>query len=162
MAKASDCNEHVLRGGWSHLPAACKRLLQGSIPALRRQSFRKGASEAKCTHDSARNPPTNKAPRGRSGVAGSLSVRLETTRKWPGDAEAGARHVLPATVALRNTLLTYYLTQRVQGVICHDHEPARPWSMAAIRATSDGCVWAGSLACKPHFVLQGTGRRRRK
>ena len=65
-------------------------------------------------------------------------------------------------------------------MICHDHEPARPWSMAAIRATgpqraqvacaaahsiemsSDGCVWAGSLACKPHFVLQGTGRRRRK
>ena len=33
-------------GGWNHFPAACKRLLQGNVPALRRQSFRRGASEA--------------------------------------------------------------------------------------------------------------------
>ena len=51
------------------------------------------------------------------------TLHAELAMKAPGDAEAGARHVLPATVALRNTLLTYSLTQRVQGVICHDHEP---------------------------------------
>ena len=90
---------------------------------------------------------------------GSMLAMMQKTEPWVhvrNDAED-----IPRSHPRLHTL-TYYLTQCVQGVICHDREPERPWSMAAIRATSDGCVWAGSLACKPHFVLQGTGRRRRK
>ena len=72
---------------------------------------------------------------------GSMLAVMQKTEPWVhvrSDAED-----IPRSHPRLHTL-TYYLTQRVQGVICHDHEPERPWSMAALHATGLQCA---QVAC---------------